>query len=271
MTGLELQTALHAGRRVYGTCVVSTSPMWPRMIAGAGLDFVFIDTEHMPIERAQLAWMCQTYSALGLPPIVRVPEPDPYLACMALDGGAAGIVIPYVESIEQIQQLRGAVKLRPLKGKRMQSALAGEILEPELRDYLATCNAGRIMIVNIESVPAIDRLDSLLDVPDLDAVLIGPHDLSLSMGIPERYRDPAFDQAIATIIHKARARNLGVGLHYSFGIEEHIAWAKQGANFIAHSSDLFLTRNALKSDFARFRESLGDIPAVSSETTPDSI
>lgn len=271
MTPAELQTALRAGRRVYGTCVVSPSPLWPRTLAGAGIDFVFIDTEHIPIERTQLAWMCQTYGALGLPPLVRVPEPDPYRACMALDGGAAGIVIPYVESAGQIRELRGAVKLRPLKGERMQRALKGEPLEPALRDYLAGWNEGRLMIVNIESVPAVERLDELLDVPDLDAVLIGPHDLSLSMGIPERYREPVFDETVVSIIQKARARNIGVGLHYSFGIEEHIEWARKGANLIVHSSDLVLARNALAADMDRFRKSLGDTADATCRSSTETI
>jgi 2-keto-3-deoxy-L-rhamnonate aldolase RhmA len=80
MNSGELRTALQEGRRVYGTCVVSTSPLWPGMIASTGVDFVFIDTEHMPIERNQVAWLCQTYAALGIAPIVRIPEPDPYRA-----------------------------------------------------------------------------------------------------------------------------------------------------------------------------------------------
>ncbi|HPC15890.1 MAG TPA: aldolase/citrate lyase family protein [Candidatus Hydrogenedentes bacterium] len=271
MTSAELQTALRTGRRVYGTCVVSPSPLWPRAMAGAGVDFVFIDTEHIPIERTQLAWMCQTYGALGLPPIVRVPEPDPYRACMALDGGAAGVVFPYVESVSQVRELCGAVKLRPLKGERMQRALAGDPLEPELRDYLAKWNEGRMAIVNVESVPAVERLEEILGVPGLDAVLIGPHDLSLSMGIPERYRDPAFGETVVSIIQKARARNIGAGLHYSFGIEEHIEWARKGANLIVHSSDLVLARDALAADMDRFRNSLGDTPDTARRSTAEAI
>ena len=68
MTGAELKAALRAGRRVYGTCIVSPSPVWVPMIASVGLDFVFIDTEHIPIDRAELSWMCQAYAARGLPP-----------------------------------------------------------------------------------------------------------------------------------------------------------------------------------------------------------
>jgi 4-hydroxy-2-oxoheptanedioate aldolase len=240
------------------------------MVAGVGLDFVFIDTEHMPIQREQLAWMCQTYHALHLAPIVRIPEPDPYRACMALDGGAAGIIAPYVESAAQVRALRGAVKFRPLKGRRLYHALEGrETLEEDLTAYLDQSNAGRVMIVNIESVPALEALDEILDVPDIDALLVGPHDLSLNLGFPEQYHHPAFQEAVRTIIRKARARRVGVGIHFSFGIDQEIAWAKEGANLILHSSDLFLVRDALTADLETFRQALGDHPT--GETTSGEI
>lgn len=132
-----LRTALRAGRRVYGTLIVSPSPRWPDTVAELGLDFVFIDTEHIALDRAQLSWMCQAYRTLSLPPIVRIPSPDPYEACMALDGGAAGVIAPYVETVAQAQALRGAVKLRPIKGERLAAALRDvTTLEPELRAYV---------------------------------------------------------------------------------------------------------------------------------------
>ena len=270
MNGDQLSAALHNGTRVYGTCVVSTSPKWPAMIAGTGLDFAFIDTEHMPIQREQLAWMCQAYSALGLSPIVRIPEPDPYQACMALDGGAEGIIAPYVESVAQVRALRGAVKFRPLKGRRLDNILEDrEEPEPELAAYLRQWNAGKVMIVNIESVPALEALDDILAVPGLDALLVGPHDLSLNLGIPEQYDHPRFNEAVGTIIRKARAKNVGVGIHYSFGIEKEIAWGKEGANLILHSSDYFLVKDALSSDLRTFRNALGDSPSpVPGRPTP---
>src|SRR6187402_1255357 len=118
--------------------------------------------------------MCQTYAALGLPPIVRIPSPDPYMATMVLDGGAAGIIAPYVESVEQVQALRGAVKLRPIKGQKLQHMLTGGSVEPALESYVAEGARHRILIINIESVPAMQALDDILAVPGLDAVLIGP-------------------------------------------------------------------------------------------------
>ena len=118
MTANELSTRMHRGERVYGTLIVSTSPKWPEAVRGSGLDFVFLDTEHIPIGRETLSWMCSTYAAMGLPPIVRIPSPSPVDACMVLDGGACGIIAPYVETAEQVRQLVGAVKLRPLKGRQ---------------------------------------------------------------------------------------------------------------------------------------------------------
>ena len=100
MDSSELKRRLRAGERAYGTLIVSPSPRWPDMVAKLGLDFVFIDTEHIAIDRDRLSWMCQTYRGLGLPPLVRIPSPDPYQACMVLDGGAAGVIAPYLETAD---------------------------------------------------------------------------------------------------------------------------------------------------------------------------
>ncbi|MCP4510103.1 MAG: aldolase, partial [Fuerstiella sp.] len=138
------------GRKVFGTLIVSPSPRWPEVVANCGLDFVFIDTEHIALDRAQLSWMCQTYAALGIPPIVRIPSPDPDVATMVLDGGAAGIIAPYVESVQQVQELRGAVKMRPIKGQKLQAMLSGETVGSELDQYIREGAAKRLLIVNIE-------------------------------------------------------------------------------------------------------------------------
>ena len=259
MNGLELSNALKAGRRVYGTLITSASPHLPQRLRNVGLDFVFIDTEHIPIDDHDLSWMCQTYCEMNLVPLVRIPEPDPYRACKVLDGGAGGIVAPYVESVEQVQALRGAVKLRPLKGKKLAGVLDGTAMPgDELASYLRTHNADRLLIINIESVPAVENIDCLLDVPDIDAVLIGPHDLSVSLEIPEQYDDPRFDATVRQVIEKARAAGVGAGIHFWASLEQEIQWARYGANLFLHSADVLLFAAALRSDLKAAREALGD-------------
>jgi len=263
MTGTQIRTALRSGDPVIATLVVSDSPHWLGMIEGLGLDFVFIDTEHIPLDRPSLSWMCRSYAALGLPPMVRIPEPDPIAACCALDGGACGIVAPYVETANQVRALAGAVKYKPLKGVRLQTALDDpNSLEPELRQYLEQQNADHFLVVNIESRPALENLDAILAVDELDAVLIGPHDLSCSQGCPEDYENPSFLAAVEEIIAKARAAGKGAGVHtISPVLRRHeVEWAGIGANLLVHSADVIAASEKLAEDLQALRQKLGLAP-----------
>lgn len=256
MTGQELQSALRAGETVIGTLVVSTSPFWPKIIKDCGLDFIFIDTEHIAIDRERLSWMCRTYSALGLPPLVRITDQNPNQATVALDDGAAGVIAPYVETAETAQALRGATKLRPLKGRRLSGALDGAPLEAGLGDYIGTNAGSNILILNTESVPAIEALDQILDTEGVDALLIGPHDLTTSLGIPEQYDHPTFLKAAETIFKKARARGVGAGIHAWFSMDEQARFVDMGANLLIHKADVIFFRQGMMKEMGELRERL---------------
>ena len=261
MTSEQLIQRLRSDKRSYGTCIISPSPRWPQAVMPSKLDFVFIDTEHVTLDRSQMAWMTKTYGALGMPPIVRIPAPDPYQATMALDDGAAGVVAPYVETVEQVRALQGAIKHRPLKGRRLAERLDGASITPELDAYMKKGNTGHIFIINVESVPAIENLDNLLACPDLDGVLIGPHDLSCNLGVPEQYGHPRFLEAVGTIFQKARAAGKGAGIHYWGTTEEHVNMLKLGANMLIQSADLLLVKKYLAQEVSAIREVMGDVPA----------
>lgn len=259
MNGKELAKALKNGDYVYGTAILSPSTLWPKMVATLGLDLVFIDTEHTPLNRETVSSMCHIYRALNIAPMVRIPSPDPFQACMVLDGGASGVIAPYIETAEQVQQLVGAVKHKPVKGEKLSDKINGkQLFEPELADYIDQQNQENVLILNIESVPALNALDEILCVEGLDAVLVGPHDLSCSLGIPEQYDHPLFKQSIETVIEKARKHQVGVGIHSweAVGFDQEIYWAKKGANFIMHSSDILIFRNALQKELQRLKSVL---------------
>ena len=266
MTGNQLAAALRSGRPVFGTLLTSPSPHWPKAIATLPLDFIFIDTEHIPLNREQLAWMCVTYRALGYAPLVRIPSPSPYEATIALDGGACGIIAPYVETAEQVRQLAGAVKHRPLKGSRLEQILTGAATpDATLRDYIRTGCSENVLIVNIESAPAMEALEDIVKIDELDAVLIGPHDLSTSLGIPEQYERAEFDAAVRLILRKARAAGKGAGIHYWHSLEQEKAWLAAGANLIVHSADLLMFIAGMKADLEVLRRAAGvNEPAVQS-------
>jgi len=269
MNSTQFTEKLRAGQPLFGTLIVSPSPKWPPALENCGLDFVFLDTEHIALDRAQLSWMCQTYARMGLPPVVRIPSPDPFEASKALDGGAAGIIAPYVETAREVQGLRGAVKLRPVKGERLAERLAGGAFEPALEDYVRRRNTAAL-VVNIESTPALEALDEILAVPGLDAVLIGPHDLSCSLGIPEEYERPEFLAACETIFRKARKAGVGAGIHSWGSLESQARYLRCGANLLIHSADLTLFQKHLRLELAAVKQAAGiGVPARRDAGTPE--
>jgi 4-hydroxy-2-oxoheptanedioate aldolase len=260
MNGKELKSALREGKYVYSTAIVSPSSIWPEAVASTGLDFVWIDTEHTPLNRETVSNMCQVYKANKIAPLVRIPSPDPFEACMAIDGGASGIIAPYIETVEQVKELVGAVKYKPIKGKKLQNRCKeNQQFGPKLTNYLENKNAENVLILNIESVPALEVLDEILSIYEVDGVLIGPHDLSCSLGVPEQYDHPLFIESVNTIIKKARSKSVGAGIHvfYPSGFQQEIQWAKQGANLICHSCDIQAFKLTLQKEISEIKESLG--------------
>lgn len=259
MTPQEFRTRLHQDQCLFGTLVVSPAPEWLRVVKTLPLDYVFFDTEHVALDRSVLSWMCNAYCEAGFPSIVRIPSPDPYQACMALDGGASAILAPYVESVEEVESLVGAVKHRPIKGEKLQRFLAQESRSDAIPDYMSAFNAGNTLLVNIESSVAVDRLDSLLAVPGLDGVIIGPHDLSTSLGVPEQWGSPLFQRTVELVIRSARSRGVAAGVHmiYEDGLDDELRWIKMGANLILHQADILAFRFAMDRDLSVLRQAAG--------------
>ena len=260
MNTRQIRQAIQAGQRVLGTMIVSPSPHWPPHIAKTGCDCVFLDTEHIALDRVTLSWMCRTYGALNLAPIVRIPHPDPHAARQAIDGGAVGIVAPYLEEVEEVQALRGAVKYRPLKGRKLARVLSGEENLPAgLARYVREYNRDNLLLINIESVPAMENLDRLLAVPDLDGILIGPHDLSCNLDIPEQYTHARFRKAMETIVGKTRKKGLIAGIHFMGcgPVSLALDWMRMGINLHIQHADVYYVARGVGEDIRAIRKGLG--------------
>jgi 2-keto-3-deoxy-L-rhamnonate aldolase RhmA len=250
----ELRMKLSGGDTVYGTCLTNLSARWLQTIAGAELDFVFLDTEHIPSDRTSLSEACWLLRYMGVTPIVRIANPDPFLAVQALDAGAIGIVAPYIETVAQLTALTGAIKYRPLKGEILESALADPTsLSEYTANYLQSYNAGHLLIANIESRPALERLDDLLAQPGLDGVFIGPHDLSVSLGVAEQYDHPDFEEAVRMIVSHARKAGKHVGIQFWMEPQIQTRWIREGVDMVIHSNDMSLFSQKLKSDLHAIR------------------
>jgi 4-hydroxy-2-oxoheptanedioate aldolase len=261
MRGELVREKLRNGERVYGTHIVSLgNPVDARLRAGLESDFVFICTEHMPIDRTEVSMMCQFYAAHGCSPIVRIPYPDPHGAAMAIDAGAQGILAPYVETVDEVKDLVGAVRYRPIKGEFLRDMLDGRRApKPKLRDFFGRFNRDLYLIIGIESMAAIDRLESLIGIDGVDGVFLGPHDITCSMEIPEEYDNPAFIRTVVDVIKRCRKLGRGVGIHMDQTKAACRAFHKAGANFLLHGADVVLMRERVNRDFRALRAQAGDV------------
>ena len=265
MQGQLIRECLHSEKRMYGTHLIfNKDGRAACLLTQVNLDFVFLCAEHHPLDRAQLSMLCQFYRSNNISPMVRITHPSASEASMAIDGGAQGIVVPYVETVEQVREVVGAVHYRPLKGKLLADLLHGTALpnDKTLR-YLREFNQHNYFVIGIESVPACENLEELLSVEGVDAVFIGPHDLSISMGIPEEYDHPEYINLIEDVICRSRACGVGVGVHVGtnqFSHETICRFMKMGMNLIPFASDLTEARAALQTRLGVLRMEMGDQP-----------
>lgn len=265
MVGKEFRNALREGKKVYGTQISSASPKMFDSVISLGLDFVFFCNEHVQYNPETLSWMCNAFKAAGVNPLVRILEPSPYLATQALDAGACTVLVPYVEEIEDVIALIGAVKYRPLKGKKLMRILHGEEKpSEELKQYLIHNNRNNSLVLNIESEKGVAMMNEYLaiqsfDGPAVDGLMIGPHDLSTSYGMPEKYFSKEFLALTEGIIKNARAKGVAVGGHtgYRDSLDLQLEWAKMGATMLLHCSDAFLFANQLNNDLNKIKKLLG--------------
>jgi 2-keto-3-deoxy-L-rhamnonate aldolase RhmA len=265
-TGKEFRDSLRSGKTVYGTLLTSSSPKIFDIIVALKPDFIFLCTEHIFYNPDTLGWMCRAYRAAGINTIVRILKPDPFLATQALDSGAGTILAPYVEDPEQVLDLVGAVKFRPLKGKKLKEILQGkEKPGAELKAYLKNHNKNNSLLLNIESPAGVMNMEKFFslktyDGPGVDGIIIGPHDLSVSYEMVEKYESREFIDLSSNIIRKARNYGVAAGGHNGSrgSIQLQIEWAKAGANIIMHSSDVFMFADKYQEDINQIRALKGE-------------
>jgi 2-keto-3-deoxy-L-rhamnonate aldolase RhmA len=229
---------LKAGEIVYGTSLGEwLDPEVPVLLAAAGLDFFFIDSEHSATSYSQMKGLCRTARGAGVIPLVRVTENAPALISRALDVGAMGIIVPQVNSAEQARAAIAAMKFPPIghRGYGLGSIVTD--LKPKAaQEEVDSANRETLAVIMIESREGLEAVEEIAAVPEIDLLFIGPYDLSLSLGIVEQFENPVFWNALKRIFAAARQANLAVGLQS--GNMEFLARVRDmGARFLICGSE----------------------------------
>ncbi|HJO83811.1 MAG TPA: aldolase/citrate lyase family protein, partial [SAR202 cluster bacterium] len=122
----------------------------------------------------------------------------------------------------------------------------------ETRTYLENRNRNNICIIGIESVPAIENLDNILSVDGIDAVFVGPNDLSISLGVPDQYDHPDYEAALREVIRICKAHNVPNLFHHQT-VELSTRWLREGVRWVLYSSDSRQMHNGVREDFGRIK------------------
>lgn len=232
---------LRKGDLLLGTLVSLPSPEVTELLANTGFDWLFIDAEHGAFNPQQAQAMLQAAGAC--PCVIRVPSADDVWIKKALDCGAAGIIVPQVHTAEQAEQIVNSAKYSPA-GSRGVGIGRAHKYGLEFENYIKQANRETAVILQAESRSAIDNIDSITAVEGIDAILIGPYDLSASLGKIGQVTDKEVTQAINKVARACNAANVRLGI---FGVNAAAVnpWIKKGFTLITAGVDtLFFIKSA---------------------------
>ncbi len=202
-----MKEKLRAGEPVFGVSVMIPSPQVVEMVGAAGFDWVLLDCEHGTLTLESVELMAMAAEASGITAIARPASRSPEHILRVLDRGVMGVQVPHVNTAADAREVIAAVKFHPL-GRRSIAAgtrAAAYDAHGSLADYVKAANDTTLIAVQLEDREAIQNIDELLKVENIDVFFIGPSDLSQSMGHPGNPKAPPVAQAIDASFRKMLA------------------------------------------------------------------
>lgn len=238
----HVKKALREGRLQLGCSFAQLrSPAVATILGKAGMDWCYLDAEHGPFDFGMLQDLCRASIAAGMAPIVRVADVQYHLIARSLDCGAMGILLPRVESPEILARAASWTFFPPVGIRGYGFTQHNVDYEPvTIPQIIQHSNDNTMLVFQIETQAALDARDELISVPGVDAVMVGPADLSISLGIPGQFEHPKLIDAIDKIIETCRRRHVAPGIHIR---SLHLAkfWRDRGMRFLSTGGDaLFL-------------------------------
>ncbi|HKJ27388.1 MAG TPA: aldolase/citrate lyase family protein [Anaerolineales bacterium] len=236
-----LRDKLLNGEAARGVWSMLPSVESTRLLSQLLIDWILIDSEHAPIDDLTLSRIVGgVASANGPVPIVRVADNSTTAIKRALDAGAYGVVVPMIDTVDEAKAAVNAAKFPPLGRRSFGSPFAPLAFKTSNPVYLKQANQETLLIIQAESATALKNINRLVKVSGVDAVLVGPADLSISMGLPLNMTDPdpKLEKAIEKILNAAKKKNLPAGIYCPNG-ETAARRIAQGFQLVNIATDIF--------------------------------
>jgi 2-keto-3-deoxy-L-rhamnonate aldolase RhmA len=245
---------LKSGASVVGTFVVEIrQPAVMQLLANAGFDFVLIDNEHGAFSIETIADLSRTAVLLGLTPIVRIPDfTHPHIN-QTLDVGAQGLMVPQIRYADEVRQIMRWMRYPPQgeRGNAMERGLT-QFRSGSVPQALEDIHDETMLVIQVETLEAIDSIDEIVSIPGVDAALIGPNDLSIALGVPGEVEHPRVQQAIQKTIQACLRAGVAPAIHMP-RIELAAYWAGQGMRMISTGSEASFIMRAGKASVETLR------------------
>lgn len=244
LNGGALAAAVRGGRATLGTFVGTAAPMIAEVCAAAGFDWILLDLEHGAGGEEQVRDVVPAAGSYGVPTVVRVETDERIRMGRVLDSGAAGVMLPRMESAQQVAAAIGHLRYPPAgdRGVATYNRACRFGLDPAALDR---ANDEVLVVVQIESRAAVEAVEEIAAVDGVDVLFVGPRDLSHDLGVPGDVTAPVFVEAIGTVLAAAQRHGKAAGLLVNDGAAA-AARLAQGWNFVAIGSDSTLLAAAIR-------------------------
>lgn len=254
----SLRARLLQGETLIGSWINSGSPIVAELMAAAGFDFLCVDVEHSAVDLPETQQLFQAIHS-GNPAcetMVRLHGIDYSFVKRYLDAGARGIIAPLVRTRDEAALIVEAAKYPPAGNRGVGFCRANQYgmnLQPEFD----RANDANLVAVQIEHIDAVNNIDDIVSLDGVDAVFIGPYDLSASMGITARFDHPDYIAARNRILESCKRHNIVPGIHVVPTEPEQVcARAAEGYRLIAYSLDITMLATACLSGLKKIRAGL---------------
>lgn len=258
MLAASVKAKLKAGEPSIGSWLSMAHVSIAEILASAGYDFVVVETEHTAIDVSEVLRLLIAIEHSGAVPLVRLAWNDPIQAKAVLDSGAAGVLVPMVNTKADAELAVKAVKYPPL-GFRGVGLARAQGYGQRFDEYVRRSNADTLLVVQIEHIDAVNNIDEILSVPGIDATFIGPYDLSSSMGIPGQLSHPDVVAARERVLRATLDRGLTAGIHLVHpgrAAAELPDVLAKGYRFIALGTDILFLGDSCRALHAAARRAL---------------
>jgi 2-dehydro-3-deoxyglucarate aldolase len=241
----QIRTLLKSSGYSLGSWMQIPNTSIAEIIGSAGYDWVAIDLEHGAISNSQLPDLFRALELGGTLPLVRLAQGDAKNCKLALDAGAGGVIAPMIETANQVEDLINACCWPP-SGNRGVGFSRANLFGKNFDSYFDEAQAP-LIIAMIESIKAVENLEDIVKVNGLDAILIGPYDLSASIGMTGKFENQEFKDLIVRIKKTAKTSNIACGIHVVEPSKDELELRiEEGYRFIPYSIDSVFLNHALQ-------------------------